>query len=113
MNFSNSRSYFSSFMKNISKNKYSQNYFNSATNSKKSLINFSNNCNYSNLLTLSRMISILTFNSLLRLTAIEADSETNSTSGSENPNNQNTFLEIKTLLWNDICMIKNCNFFYI
>lgn len=112
MNFSNSRGYFNSFMKNISKNKYSQKYFNSVTNSKRSLINFSNNYSYSNLLTLSRMISAIKFSSLLRFNAIQADSEATGALENESLNNQSNQLDIKTLLWNEICMIKNCNFFF-
>lgn len=112
MNFSNSRSYFNTFMKNISKNKYSQNYVNSATNSKKSLINFANNYTYSNLLTLSRMISSIKLSALLRFSTIQADSEaTAATSTTEIPNNQNNLIDIRTLLYNEISMIKNYNFF--
>ena len=75
MNFSNSRAGFSSFYKNISKNKYSYNMFNSAFNSKKSLINFSNNYTFSNLITLSRQISMIQIGSLLRFNSMMAIAE--------------------------------------
>jgi len=109
MNFSNSRSYFSSFMRNLSKNKYSNMFLNSSTNSKKSLINFSNNLTHSNFLTLSRMISCVKFSSLINLNCIHANSEENASTLEEKQTTKGLILDINTLLWNDICMIKNCN----
>jgi len=111
MNFCNSRKFFGSFMRNQLNNKFSQKYFNTSINSKKSLINFSNNFSISNLLTLSRIISSINYSSLLRFTAIQAESEQNITTLNENASNQSLLSDIKSLFWNEICMIKTSNFF--
>lgn len=108
MNFSNSRNHFSSFFKNLSKNKNSLKYFNSSINSKKSLINFSNNFTNSSLLTLSRMKSNVQYNALLRINSLQTELESsNSLALAENQNNQSLLLDIKTLLLNELCLIKN------
>lgn len=107
MNFSNARNHFSSFMKNLSKNKNSLKYFNSSINSKKSLINFSNNFTNSSFLTLSRMISTVKYSALLKVNTIQTDTESSSTAIAESQNNQTVLLDIKTLFWNELCLIKN------
>jgi len=107
MNFSNTRNHFSFFMKNLSKNKNYLKYFNSSINSKKSLINFSNIFTTSSFLTLSRTISTVQYNALLRINANQTELESNSSAIAENQNNQNLLLDIKTLLWNQLCLIKN------
>jgi len=107
MNFSNTRNHFSFFMKNLSKNKNYLKYFNSSINSKKSLINFSNIFTTSSFLTLSRTISTVQYNALLRINAVQTELESNSSAIAENQNNQNLLLDIKTLLWNQLCLIKN------
>ncbi len=109
MNFSNARNYFGSFMKNLSKNKNSLKYFNSSVNSKKSLINFSNNFTNSSFLTLSSMMSTIKYTSLLRVSPSQTDTETSSTAVAENQNNQSLLLDIKNLFWNELCLIKNRN----
>lgn len=109
MNFSNSRNYFSHFMRNISKNKNSLKYFNTTINSKKSLINFSNNFTNSSFLTLSRMISTVKYTALLRVITIQTDMESSSTSIAESRNNQSLLMDLKTLFWNELCLIKNRN----
>lgn len=107
MNFSNSRNYFSSFMRNLSKNKNSLKFFNSGTNSKTSLINFSNNFTNSSFLTLSRMISTIKYTALLRINFTQTDVESSSTALAEIQNNQCLLLDIKSLFWNELCLIKN------
>ena len=107
MNFSNTRNHFRSFMKNLSKNKNSLKYFNSSINSKKSLINFSNNFTNSSFLTLSSMISTVKYSALLRTSTNQSDVESSSTAMAEIQNNQSLLLDIKTLFWNELCLIKN------
>ncbi len=79
MNFSNSRNGFYSFYKNVSKNKNAFNYFNSAFNSKKSMINFSNNYTFSNLISLNRQISLVQIGALIRFSPLTAIGENKGT----------------------------------
>jgi hypothetical protein len=53
------------------------------------------------------MISTVQYNALLRINAVQTELESNSGAIAENQNNQNLLLDIKTLLWNELCLIKN------
>ena len=108
MNFSNKGSQFNSFFRNISKNKYSYNFFNSTVNSNKSLINFSNFYNFSNLNNLSKIFSIAKYGSLLRFASIIDVSEVNISKMAENIHNQALIADLKAFFLNEIAVFKTC-----
>lgn len=113
MNFSNSRGHFSSFFKNVSQNKYSYKYFNSATNSKRSLINFANNYTLSKFIMLSRMFSIVNYSNLLSFNSLSPSPERAGTSNSEVCDKELGLLSLKTIFLNDVFIMKNCKILFL
>ena len=106
MNFSNSRSGFNSFYKNMSKNKYSFNMFNSAFNSKKSMINFSNNYTYSSLINLSRQISLVQIGALVRFSPLMAIAENKGIDDMDLNNETVLIQNIRNIFLNELCITK-------
>lgn len=108
MNFSNSRTFFNSFYKNIANNKNSMKYFNSKLNSMKSLNFFSNKLNFSRMIILSnvllgtRLTSILNANSLA--------TETNTTEPNSAKKTMNDLInELNSKFLNEIVFANKSN----
>lgn len=106
MNFSNSRSGFNSFFKNMSKNKYSSNIFNSAFNSKKSMINFSNNFTFSSLIYLRTKMSLIQIGSLIRFSPLMAIAENKGTEDLDLNNETLLIQNLRNIFLNDLTLSK-------
>ena len=106
MNFSNTRSGFNSFYKNMSKNKYAYNMFNSKFNSQKSMINFSNNYTYSSLIYLSKQMSLIQIGALIRFSPMMAIAENKGTEDMDLNNETLLIQNLRNIFLNELSITK-------